>query len=54
VRRELNTELLAGRYDTPLGPIRFTPEGEVIQEQFYVAQVKMDEGARTGRFALLP
>jgi branched-chain amino acid transport system substrate-binding protein len=54
VRRELNTELLAGRYDTPLGPIRFTPEGEVIQERFYMAQVKMAADGRTGRFALLP
>jgi len=54
VRRELNREILAGRYDTPLGPIRFTPEGEVIQERFYVAQVKMAPDGRTGRFALLP
>jgi branched-chain amino acid transport system substrate-binding protein len=54
VRRELNSEILAGRYDTPLGPIRFTPEGEVIQERFYVAQVRMDPNGRSGRFALLP
>ncbi len=54
VRRELNNEILAGRYDTPLGPIRFTPEGEVIQDRFYVAQVKMAPDGRTGRFALLP
>ncbi len=54
VRRELNSEILAGRYDTPLGPIRFTPEGEVVQERFYVAQVKMDPDGRSGRFALLP
>ena len=54
VRRELNAEILAGRYDTPLGPIRFTPEGEVIQDRFYVAQVKMAPDGRSGRFALLP
>jgi len=54
VSRELNAEILAGRYDTPLGPIRFTPEGEVIQDRFYVAQVKMAPDGRSGRFALLP
>ncbi len=53
VRRELNSEILAGRYDTPLGPIRFTPEGEVIQEHFGVARVRMDADGRHGRFELL-
>jgi branched-chain amino acid transport system substrate-binding protein len=53
VRRELNAEILAGRYDTPLGPIRFTPEGEVIQERFGVARVRMDADGRDGRFDLL-
>ncbi|MFZ0409600.1 MAG: ABC transporter substrate-binding protein [Cyanobium sp.] len=54
LRRELNTVLLQGSYDTPLGEIRFTPEGEVIQKDFYVARVKMDATGKTGRFALLP
>jgi len=53
-RRALNAEILAGRYDTPLGEIRFTAEGEVIQKDFFVAQVRMDPGGRSGRFALLP
>ena len=53
-RRALNAEILSGRYDTPLGEIRFTPEGEVIQKDFFVAQVRMDPGGRSGRFALLP
>ena len=52
-RKQLMQEILAGTYATPLGEIRFTPEGEVIQNQFFVAQVRMDPGGRTGRFALL-
>ena len=52
-RLALMKELLAGRYDTPLGPIRFRPDGEVIQQRFYVAQVKMDGTGRQGRFALV-
>lgn len=54
LRRRLNTALLKGRYQTPLGEIRFTPEGEVIQGQFYVAQVRMNADGRSGRFQLLP
>ena len=52
-RRRLMAELLSGRYDTPLGPIRFSPEGEVIQGRFFVAEVRMDPGGREGRFALV-
>jgi branched-chain amino acid transport system substrate-binding protein len=54
LRRALNTVLLQGTYDTPLGEIRFTPEGEVIQKDFYVARVQMDPTGKTGRFSLLP
>lgn len=53
VRQELMKELLAGRYDTPLGEIGFTPEGEVVQKRFYVAEVQMVTGGQSGRFALL-
>ncbi|MCT0200348.1 ABC transporter substrate-binding protein [Synechococcus sp. CS-1325] len=53
VRQELMQELLSGRYDTPLGAIAFTPEGEVVQERFHVAEVQMEPGGRSGRFALL-
>jgi branched-chain amino acid transport system substrate-binding protein len=52
-RKQLMQEILGGTYATPLGEIRFTPEGEVIQSQFFVAQVRMDPGGRSGRFALL-
>ncbi len=53
-RRALNAEILAGRYSTPLGEIRFTPEGEVIQSAFFVARVRMEADGRHGRFELLP
>jgi branched-chain amino acid transport system substrate-binding protein len=46
-------ELLAGRYDTPLGPIHFQKDGELVQGSFYVAEVRMDPGGRSGRFALV-
>ena len=54
LRRALNAEILAGRYDTPLGEIRFTAEGEVIQRDFFVARVRMNPDGRSGRFELLP
>jgi branched-chain amino acid transport system substrate-binding protein len=52
-RQQLMQELLNGRYDTPLGPIRFRPDGEVVQGRFYVAQVRMDATGRSGRFTLV-
>ncbi|MFQ4144926.1 ABC transporter substrate-binding protein [Chlorogloeopsis sp. ULAP02] len=53
VRTELNKELLAGKYNTPLGEIAFTPEGEVIQKEFYIAQIKMQQNGNDGKFAYL-
>jgi branched-chain amino acid transport system substrate-binding protein len=52
-RTALMDEILGGTYQTPLGEIRFTPEGEVVQKDFFVAQVRMNPGGRSGRFALL-
>jgi branched-chain amino acid transport system substrate-binding protein len=52
-RQQLMKELLSGRYDTPLGPIRFRPDGEVVQGRFYVAEVRMDASGRNGRFTLV-
>lgn len=52
-RINLNQEILAGQYDTPLGKLSFTPEGEIIQQQFYVAQIKMDSDGKRGEFAFL-
>ena len=54
LRRRLNTALLRGRFETPLGQIRFSPEGEVIQNDFHVARVRMNPDGRSGRFQLLP
>ncbi len=53
LRTALNEQLLKGKYNTPLGEIAFTPEGEVIQKNFYVAQIKMDVDGRNGRFSFL-
>lgn len=53
LRQKLNQQLLMGRYETPLGELSFSPEGEIDQKQFYVGQIQMDEDGRTGRFTLL-
>jgi branched-chain amino acid transport system substrate-binding protein len=45
VRIDLNKQILAGKYVTPLGDISFTAEGEIIQKNFYVAQISMKRGA---------
>lgn len=52
LRTKLNSQLLKGNYDTPLGEISFTPEGEIVQKNFYVAQIKMDP-AGNGKFEYL-
>lgn len=53
LRTELNKQILTGNYETPLGQIAFTPEGEVIQKEFYVAQIKMEQNGTNGKFAFL-
>lgn len=53
LRSALNDTVLSGTYVTPLGTIGFDPEGEIKQEKFYVAQIKMESGGRAGRFELL-
>jgi branched-chain amino acid transport system substrate-binding protein len=52
-RKLLNMSILAGGYDTPLGPISFTPTGEIVQEKYYVAQIKMNEDGQTGQFIFI-
>jgi len=52
LRTALNEAILAGEYDTPLGQISFTEEGEVNQEQFYVAQIEMED-EQTGSFTFV-
>lgn len=53
LRKELNQELLKKTYQTPLGEIAFTPAGDVIQKEFYVAQLKMEANGVNGKFAFL-
>ncbi|BAY30763.1 extracellular ligand-binding receptor [Nostoc carneum NIES-2107] len=53
LRKALNQELLKGTYQTPLGEIAFTPVGDVIQKDFYVAQLKMEQNRVKGKFAFL-
>jgi branched-chain amino acid transport system substrate-binding protein len=53
LRTNLNSQLLVGKYDTPLGEISFTPEGEINQKAFYVAQIKMDADGLNGKFVFL-
>jgi branched-chain amino acid transport system substrate-binding protein len=53
LRTKLNQQILAGKYNTPLGEISFTPKGEVVQSQFYIAQIKMDVDGNNGKFIFL-
>jgi len=53
LRTQLNKQILVGKYETPLGEIAFTPQGEVLQKQFYVAQIKMDQDGKNGKFTFL-
>ena len=52
LRVELNRQILAGKYNTPLGQISFDKEGEVVQKNFYVAQIRMKD-AKNGTFVYL-
>ncbi|MDJ0735171.1 MAG: ABC transporter substrate-binding protein [Nostocaceae cyanobacterium] len=53
LRTELNQQRLIGKYNTPLGEISFTPEGEIVQKEFYVAQIKMSKDGQNGKFVFL-
>lgn len=53
LRTQLNRQVLAGSYETPLGKIAFDPDGEIRQEQFFVARIKMETDGKTGRFEFL-
>lgn len=53
LRAALNETLLTLEYDTPIGVISFDPDGEIIQGNFYVAQVAMNDDGETGAFGLL-
>jgi branched-chain amino acid transport system substrate-binding protein len=53
LRAALNQTLLKGQYESPIGTISFTPEGEIVQKEFYVARIKMDASGNNGKFAFL-
>ena len=53
LRTQLNDTLLIGKYETPLGEISFTPEGEINQKEFYVARIKMEADGNNGKFEFL-
>lgn len=53
VRLALNAQILAGSYLTPLGQISFDKEGEVVANEFYVAQIKINPDNKSGRFVIL-
>jgi branched-chain amino acid transport system substrate-binding protein len=53
LRTELNKQILEKTYNTPLGEIGFTPLGEVVQKDFYVAQIKMEADGSKGKFTFL-
>jgi len=53
MRVALNTEIHAGKYDTPLGAISFDKDRELVQKDFYVAQIKMNPDGVTGKFVFL-
>ncbi len=53
LRTQLNDTLLNGKYETPLGEISFTPEGEINQKNFFVAQIKMEADGSSGKFTFI-
>ncbi len=57
LRVALNKELTGLKYQTPLGEISFDlkpgPGGEIVQKDFYVAQIKMNPDGATGKFVFL-
>lgn len=53
LRTALNETLLGLEYNTVLGPMSFTEEGEINQEQFHVAQIEMNGDGQTGQFTFV-
>lgn len=57
LRTALNKELKTLKYDTPLGQISFDtnpgPGAEIVQKDFYAAQIKMNSDGMTGMFVFL-
>lgn len=53
IRTALNSAVLAGSYETPLGPISFDPIGEVKQQEFYVSRIDIGDDGKSGRLVLI-
>jgi branched-chain amino acid transport system substrate-binding protein len=53
LRTKLRDAIFAGTYQTPLGEISFTNEGEIIQQQFYVAEIEMSADGEQGKFKFI-
>lgn len=53
LRAKLNTQLLGGSYETPIGRISFTPDGEVRQDRMYAVRIDMEPNGDTGKFTHL-
>ena len=53
LRVALNTEVHAGKYATPLGDISFDQDHDLVQKDFYVAQIKMNPDGVTGKFVFV-
>ena len=53
VRAELNKAIRTGSYVTPLGEISLDKDGEINQKSFYVSQIKMDAGGKSGKFVIV-
>lgn len=53
LRTALRDEILAGRFETPLGPTSFSAGGEVLAAEVRATRIDMDEDGRTGRFVFV-
>lgn len=53
LRVKLMKEVLGSTYKTPLGEISFAPDRELVQKDFFVAQIKMNPDGATGKFIFL-
>ena len=53
LRVKIKDQVRATPFETPLGQIKITPEGEIEQQNFYVAQIKMNSDGKTGSFEFL-
>lgn len=53
LRVKLMKEVLGATYKTPLGEISFAPDRELVQKDFFVAQIKMNPDGATGKFIFL-